>query len=440
VPDIDLPLRTLLLGVRILAIGWVVALFLVVLAQIRWLQRLIPDWLRNLSRVVVLVGTVGVLTMTVLLGVRVMASSLEASAQTAEGPALELDLSSFDAAVLSLYLSMHQAELNQPASDDPTPVTFVVESGQTAAGVALQLEEQGLVVDGEVFRRFMTYHGLDVTLEAGTYTLRPNMTMHEIAETLQHGGTDAVLVTIPEGWRVEQVGWLLEQQGLMRSDDFMAQVRSAGHGYAWLADLPPGASLEGYLFPDTYELPAEATPSTVIELMLATFDARVAPEIDSRLPGQTIFDLETGAYRPLTVHDVVTLASIVEREAVVAEERPIIASVYLNRLDPAYVEETALRLSADPTIQYAKGFDPETGNWWNPMLPGEGQTIESPYNTFQVQGLPPGPICSPGLASILAVLNPAETTYLYFHAVGDGSHVFASTLEEHLQNQQQYSP
>jgi UPF0755 protein len=158
------------------------------------------------------------------------------------------------------------------------------------------------------------------------------------------------------------------------------------------------------------------------------------------LPGKTIFDLNLGDYRPITALDVMTLASIVEREAVVDEERPIIASVYYNRLDPAYVEETALRLSADPTIQYAKGYDPETGSWWNPMLPGEGQTVESPYNTFKVQGLPPGPICSPGLASILAVLNPADTDYLYFHAIGDGSHVFASTLEEHLQNQQQYTP
>jgi UPF0755 protein len=134
----------------------------------------------------------------------------------------------------------------------------------------------------------------------------------------------------------------------------------------------------------------------------------------------------------MTIYDVVTLASIVEREAVVAEERPIIASVYLNRLDPAYVEETALRLSADPTVQYAKGLDPETGNWWNPMLPGEGLTLDSPYNTFRVQGLPPGPICSPGEASIRATLYPdPDTGALYFVARGDGSHVFSRTLSEH---------
>jgi UPF0755 protein len=266
------------------------------------------------------------------------------------------------------------------------------------------------------------------------------MTMHEIAEALQYGGADAVMVTIPEGWRMEQVAWLVEEQGIMRGDDFLAYARTAVYDYPWLASRPTGASLEGFLFPDTYEMPTDAVPANLVDLMLATFDARVAPEIEGRLDGRTIFDLYLSDYRPLTLFDVVTLASIIEREAVLDEERPIIASVYYNRLDPAYVEETALRLSSDPTIQYAKGLDPETGNWWNPMQPGEGQTVESPYNTFKVQGLPPGPVCSPGLASILAVLNPADTDYLYFHAMGDGKHVFASTLEEHIRNQEQYAP
>jgi UPF0755 protein len=413
-----------------------------VLARVRWLQRLIPDWMRSLARVVVLVGTVGAMTMTVLFGARVMVSSLQARAQADQGSGAQLDLSfeSPDSFLLSLYLSMNQAELNQSVSDDPTPVPFVVESGETAASVATRLEELGLITSAQVFRRFMTYHGLDVSLEAGTYTLRSNMNMHEMAEALQYGGADTVTLTVPEGWRAEQVAWLLEKQDLMRSDDFMAQVRSGQYDHAWLADRPEGASLEGFLFPDTYELPAETTPADVIDLMLTNFDNRVAPEIEGRLAGRTIFSIEQGSYRPMTVYDVITLASIVEREAVVPDERPLIASVYLNRLDPAYVEETALRLSADPTVQYAKGYDPETDSWWNPMLPGEGQTLDSLYNTFKVQGLPPGPICSPGLASILAVLDPAGTDYLYFHAVGDGSHVFASTLEEHLQNQQQYTP
>jgi UPF0755 protein len=429
-----------MLWVRIAVLAWVGALLIVLLAEIRWSQRLVPDWLRGLARVVVLVGTVGTLTLTILFGVQMVVSALEARAQAQSGPGPDLSFESPDSFFLSLYLSMHQAELNQPASDDPTAVTFVVESGETAAEVAMRLEEEGLVLNGEVFRRFMTYQGLDVSLEAGTYSLRSNMTMHEIAQELQHGGSGGVRVTIPEGWRMEQVGWLLEQQGLMRSDDFLAYAQTAQYDYPWLADRPSGASLEGFLFPDTYELAVDATPKDAVDLMLATFDARVAPEIEGRLAGKEIFDLALSDYRPMTIFDVMILASIIEREAVVPEERPIIASVYFNRLDPTYVEETALRLSSDPTIQYAKGYDPNTGNWWNPMLPGEGQTLDSPYNTFQVQGLPPGPICSPGLASILAVLNPADTDYLYFHAIGDGSHVFAATLEEHLQNQERYKP
>jgi len=433
-------LSSLIPWIRFALLAWLVALLVVLLGEIRWLRRLVPEWLRGISRLVVLAGTVGLLTVMVLFSGRVILSSLEARAETGTDTQFEVSFSSADSFLLSMYLSRHQAELNQPAGDDPTPTTFVVEPGETAAGVAARLEEEGLVVNAEVFRRFMSYQGLDVNLGAGTYTLRPNMNMHEVAAAFQEGGTNAVSVTIPEGWRLEQVGWLLEQQGLMRSDDFVAQARTGQYPYDWLSSRPAGATLEGFLFPDTYQLAPDATPASVIELMLSTFDQRVVPEIEGRLAGKTLFDLSLGDYRPMTIYDVVTLASIVEREAVIAEERPIIASVYLNRLNPAYIEETALRLSADPTIQYAKGYDPETGNWWNPMLPGEGQTLDSPYNTFKVQGLPPGPICNPGLASILAVLNAADTNYLYFHAIGDGSHAFAATLEEHLQNQEQYSP
>jgi UPF0755 protein len=435
-------LSTVLLWIKIAALLWSGALGVVLLSEIRFFQRLMPDWLRNLARLFVLVGTVGALTMALLFGVKIMSNSFAARTGTGGGATIDLCFKSPGCFARSAYLSWHQSELNQPASDDPSEVSFAVESGETAAGVAARLEQQGLVVNGEVFRRFMTYKGLDTSLEAGTYLLRANMTMHEIAEALQHGGGDAVTVTIPEGWRAEQVAWLLEQQGLMRSDDFMAEVRSGQYDYPWLACRTPGTSLEGFLFPDTYQLEKDAKPADVVRLMLARFDDHVAPQIDSRLPGKMIFDLNQGTDRPMTACDVMILASIVEREAVVAEERPIIAGVYFNRLNPAYINEAALRLSADPTVQYAKGFDPTTENWWNPMLPGEGQTIESPYNTFIAQGLPPGPICSPGLASVLAALEPAQTNYLYFFAIGDGSgkHAFAATLEEHLSNQEKYKP
>jgi UPF0755 protein len=425
---------------RLGALAWAVAVLLVLVAEARPLQRLFPDWLRALSRVVLLVGTVGILTVGVLVGVRLVATDLEARPETGPKVALDLSFDSPDAFFQGLYLSAHQAELSQPAGEADTPVTFVVEQGETASSVAQRLAEQGLVVNGDVFRRYMSYKGLDASLQAGTYSLRANMTIPELAEVLQVGSVDAVTLTFVEGWRAEQIGWWLEQNGVMRSDDFMAQVRTGSYGYPWLSSKPEGESLEGFLFPDTYQFPTETTPAEVVDRMLANFGERAAAEIEAQLAGREIFDVATGGYRPLTVYDVVTLASIVEREAVVPEERPIIASVYFNRLDPAFVNETALRLNSDPTVQYAKGLDAATGNWWSPMLPGEGLTVESPYNTFRVQGLPPGPIANPGLASIQAVLKPATTGYLYFHAIGDGSHVFATTLEEHLANQQKYKP
>lgn len=433
-------MSSLITWIKIAAALWAGALVVALASEVRGLKRWIPDGLRNAGRIIVLVGTVAFLSASILVGVQLMKNAWQASTQLAGGQDLELSFESPNALYQSLYLSMHQEELNQTVSDDATPVTFVVQLGETATDVAARLQEEGLVVDGEVFRQFMAYHGLDVSLEAGTYRLAPNMTMYEIAEIFQEGGSNAQVVTIPEGWRLEQIAWWLEYQGLMRADDFEAYARSAQYDYDWLASRPRGASLEGFLFPDTYEFAPDATPATVVDTMLANFEARAVGEIESRLPGRQIYDPSLSGYRPMTVYDVIILASIIEREAVLAEERPIIASVYLNRLDPAYVEETALRLSSDPTVQYAKGYDPETESWWNPMLPGEGQQINSPYNTFVLQGLPPGPICSPGLASILAVLEPATTDFLYFHAVGDGSHVFASTLEEHLQNQAENTP
>jgi len=433
----DLPFATLVSWAKVGLAAWGAALLIVLISEVRATQRIVPDWLRSVARIAVLAGTVAILTVGALVGVRVVGTDLQARPEAGAQASLELSFESPNAFFQSLYLSQHQEEL-VAVGEDPTPVTFEVESGETATAVAERLEELGLVVSGDVFRRYMSYTGLDASLQAGIYTLRATMTIPEVAEALQTGSVDAVTVTIVEGWRAEQIGWLLEQRGLMSSDEFLAQVRTGQYDYPWLASRRAGASLEGFLFPDTYEFASEATPADVVGRMLADFDQRAAGEIEAALGDRQIFDLTTNSYRPLTLYDVVILASIVEREAVVAEERPIIASVYLNRLDPAYVNESALRMSSDPTVQYAKGYDPATGNWWNPMLPGEGLTVDSPYNTFRVQGLPPGPISNPGLASIDAVLAPATTTYLYFHAIGDGSHVFASTLEEHLRNQEKY--
>ena len=331
---------------------------------------------------------------------------------------------SLDDFLLTVYLRFRQEDISRPASDDPTPVVFTVEPGETAGDIALRLKRLGLITDAELFRQLAHYEKADSKLEAGRYELRANMTMEEIIETLQHGRLEEIAVTVPEGWRAEQIAEMLAQEVGVDDDEFLTLVQGRHFDYEFLQDRPPEATLEGFLFPDTYLLPVHPTALDIIERMLANFDQRFTAEMRQMAEEQE-----------MSVYQVVTLASIVEREAVVAEERPVIAGVFLNRL------EEGMNLDSCPTVQYALGYQEDTGQWWKtPLTLGELDRVNSPYNTYLHRGLPPGPICNPGLASIQAVLEPVETDYLYFLAKGDGSHAFAKTFEEHLQNQQKYQP
>ncbi len=331
-------------------------------------------------------------------------------------------------AALAVYLRANEEKLAQPAGTDRTPVLFTIEPGESVASVARRLEAAGLITDAELFRRYLRYHRLDVRMQAGQFRLAPNMNMMEIARRLQRGQAPGVLVTVPEGWRAGQIADMLERTGVMSGEAFLREVEAGAAAaaalgdYAFLADLPAGASLEGYLFPDTYELPEQATPEDLLRRMLDNFDQKAAPLLAS-----------TPHPDGLNTHQVLTLASIVEREAVIPEERPLIAGVYLNRL------RQGMRLEADPTVQYAMGYQPATGQWWKtPVSLEEYAAVDSPYNTYLYPGLPPGPICNPGLDSIRAVLQPQESEFLYFVSRGDGSHVFARTFEEHVQNVRKY--
>jgi UPF0755 protein len=335
-----------------------------------------------------------------------------------------IEISSLEKTFLSIYLNFRQREINTPVSDDATVVVFTINPGETAATIAPRLQREGLITDAQLFLRLVRYRGVDVQLEAGDYELRPNMTMDEIIDTLQHGRLREVTVTIPEGKRAEEIAALLEEQGLVDAERFVALVASGDFAYDFLHDRPEDApsSLEGFLFPETYRIPIDYDAAQLIDLMLATFAERFSPQMR-----------QTAADKGMTIHEVVTLASIVEREAVIAEERPIIASVYLNRL------EQGMYLQSDPTVQYALGYQEDAGQWWKiPMSLEEDTVFDSPYNTYMYPGPPPGPICSPGLASLQAVLEPAETSYLFFYSKFDGSHAFAETYEEHLQNQELY--
>jgi UPF0755 protein len=375
------------------------------------------DRMKNIGRVIAFMVAV-IALVSAFLAVNTFLNSTKPGGQ---GASFGLcGLSAPEGLLIGAYLEARAGDLEQPAGSDDTAVSFVIEPGETAADIALRLEKQGLVSDAELFRRYVQYHSLDAGIEAGEFALRQTMTIPQIARALQEGERPEQTVTIQEGLRLEQIGAVVAEQTTLVEDDFVALVtdgwREMGLSFGFLSALPPDATLEGFLLPETYRLPEEATAIDLLNRMLQTFDARVTPEMQA-----------AAANRGLSVYELVTVASIVEREAVLNDERALIAGVYHNRLESGWF------LGADPTVQYPLGTP---GDWW-PQLTIEMTQIESPYNTYRNLGLPPGPICSPGLASIQASAYPAETDYYFFLAdctKNDGSHLFAVTPEQHNNN------
>ena len=347
----------------------------------------------------------------------------ELSSQNAGQP-YRITATNLERAFLGLYLKAQGEVATEPVDrTDTTQIPFVIEPGESLTSVSLNLEQLSLVRDAEVFRRTVQYYGADQDIQVGTYLLTRSMTMDDIMRQLQRGLLPSETVTIVEGWRIEQVAEALELRGIVSAEAFLAGAGAfvdVDGNWPYLMDRPEGviAGLEGYLFPDTYQFESGTAADDVIRVMLRNFDYRLTADLRQEAE-------EAG----LSIHEVVTLASIVEREAVVADERPVIASVFLNRL------QQGMPLQADPTVQYALGCDSTTGECWPQLMREDLNSVQSSYNTYLNPGLPPGPICNAGLDSIRAVLEPADTQYLYFLASEDGRHVFAETYEEHLRNE-----
>jgi UPF0755 protein len=321
---------------------------------------------------------------------------------------------------LSLYLQTQADLINTPVSDDPSPVPFIVDIGENARTISAKLLEQNFITDADLFRLFLRYNGLDSSLEAGDYTLQRDMNMREIAQALQKASFEEVVITIPEGWRAEQVAELLSEENIMDGTLFLASVRQGtGVDHPLLASRPATASYEGYLFPDTYRLPVNGSPEDLITRMLEN--------MATKIPANA---LELAATQGYTFHEILIVASIVEREAVVSDERPTIASVYLNRLTQG------MFLQADPTVQYAMGYQTDTDQWWKtPVTLDEYSSVDSPYNTYLYGGIPPGPIAKPGASSIIATLQPEQTNFVFFMGCGgEGRHLFTADFAEHEQN------
>jgi UPF0755 protein len=327
---------------------------------------------------------------------------------------------------LGFYIDGKSEELATPAGTDDTPVTFTIEPGTSVAKVAGNLKAMDLISDAELFRRYVQYKKLDANIQAGTYTLNATMTIPEIARTLQTGQVQEQQVTIPEGRRLEEVAAVVAAQTNIVADEFLQMAQTGWTGtdlaqqHVILAHVPVTQTLEGFLFPDTYRLAMDATAYDLIDKMLANFERQVTPETRQAIADQG-----------LAFYEGITLASIVEREAVLDEERPLIAGVYYNRLRDNWL------LSACPTVQYALGYQPEAETWWKRQLFFKDLEVASPYNTYRNRGLPPAPIANPGRGAIQAVAQPAETDYYFFMVDctrDDGGHVFAHTEEEHLEN------
>ncbi len=331
-------------------------------------------------------------------------------------PAKNLD--PLERVLLSARLILYSQDLKTPANPTGAPVDFRVELGESASQVTQKLVEAGLVTNPDAFRVYLQYSGLDTSLQAGDYTLSPAMAPIQIAHTLQDATPSEVRFGVLAGWRIEEIAAALPSSGLsIDPQAFLEAARLRPQGYAFSADLPQQVTMEGFLFPDVYKIKRYASADDLVASMLSNFEKKVAPELRQGF-----------ARQGLSLYEAVTLASIVQREAVVPGEMDKIASVFYNRL------AAGMKLDSDPTVQYSLGFNVLKNTWWtNPLTSTDA---DSPYNTYLHAGLPPGPIDNPGMGALQAVANPESTPYYYFRAACDGSgrHNFASTYQEHLNN------
>lgn len=324
--------------------------------------------------------------------------------------------------IIRFSLRSRENDLNRPLGTDETPVRFTVRPGDPPAVIAQKLYSASLISDPDLFVDYVRVSDLDVELEAGTYFPNQAMTIPQIAQMLTDSRSSSIPFRILEGWRMEEIAAAIDSNRLFgfTGSDFLRVVgpgAAVDPAFADAVGLPPGASLEGFLFPDTYQLPPEITPEGLRDTLTQTFLSRIDPQL--------IADAES---QGLTLYQVVTLASIIQRESVRPDENPRIASVYRNRL------EIGQKLDADPTVQYGIGF--KDGTWWPQITQDDYTQAVHDYNTYLRAGLPPGPIANPGLSAIRAAVYPEETSFFYFRAACDGSgyHNFARTFEEHVAN------
>lgn len=265
--------------------------------------------------------------------------------------------------------------------------TISIKQGDSTSKIAQNLKNEKAIFSPLIFTLYV--YQRHWYLQSGVYKIKSDMTMPQIIKTLKNGDVQEYLVTIPEGWRLTQIDDELTQRGIIKKGDL----------------IKIASSDEGYLFPDTYRLPLNITVGEIRDEMIRNFN------------------LKTAEFK--TTRGALIIASLVEREAKFDEDRPIIAGVYWNRL------KIGMKLEADPTVQYAKGS-------WDAITSADYHNVDSPYNTYLYAGLPPGPICNPGIKSIQAAMFPEKNDWLFFFHKDDGHAVYSKTFEEHQSNLKKY--
>ena len=300
------------------------------------------------------------------------------------------------------------------------PFVLEIKEGESIDSITKKLQETGIVKSADFFRYYLRYTKQDKSIQAGYYMISQQAdhleNLDDLIKILQEGKAKLTKYMIPEGFSIRKIAKKLSEEGLVNEERFIELATKNGGGFTFpYLDQVKDGNLEGFLFPDTY-LISQPTEEKIIQQMLDQFTYVMQQSIQPKLTSQK-----------RTLREIITLSSIVEMESQMPEERPIIASVFFNRLRDGWT------LDADTTVEYVvekEGY----------VLTREELKVDSPYNTYKYAGLPYGPISNPGLDTILAVLSPADTQYYFFVAKGDGYHAFASTLEEHNRNVAKYIP
>ncbi len=346
-------------------------------------------------------------------------SAMLARAEDAFGPPSPA-LNTFQRVRIGLELGFRADALLRPADPNAAPVRFDIGLDEPTSQIVSRLWFADLIREGNLFSNYLIYTGLDTQLLAGSYELSASMNSVEIATALLDPTPESVTLVILPGWRLEEIAAALFSAGVqVTPEEFLLAAWDPPAGLLLPDGFQSGSSLEGYLRPGSYEIDREADVIGLLNALLLTFDSTVSAEVRAGFEQQG-----------LTLHQGLTLASIVEREAVNEEEMPLIASVFLNRLD------AGIRLEADPTVQYALGYDEVGSTWWKTSLSSADLAVGSQYNTYEIAGLPPGPIAASTTMAQEAVAFPQTSPYFFFQAACDGSgrHVFAVTYEEHIAN------